>query len=181
MSDLLDLPELAAAAVPQSPLERFQRRAAELREGELLDLDLPGYNGETVIRMQTITDPEEARAVARGLVRAAQESAAEENREAAVIISRYAVDFCGVNSAGRYVSIDGEPEPLTFSQTRRFARILDRDPEEFESAKDLLFAAVGADRRLTITGLAQRYLTWVTGMDEGARKTLKGESRATLP
>jgi hypothetical protein len=171
--------QMTATAKPQSVLDTIRRRHEELADGVLLDIPVPGYQGQLIAQFARLTP--------RDLTTAASEAALSQSKSAdaqvdvaATLICRHVVNICGVTPDGRHVELDeDDPSPLRFDH--RLVRVFGKDPADFETGQQILYAIITPGNESAIIGMARALLEWSSGMSEGVRETLRGESQATLP
>jgi hypothetical protein len=162
-----------------SALDRIRQRRAELEAGVLLDIPIPGYNGELVARFAKLT-PEELQETAQEAFRARSKSADAQLTVAANIVTKHVREVCGVHANGRHAALDpDDPMPIRFDD--RLAALMRLDLPPDWNPRLVLFAVLTRGQEAGVQGMASQLLAWSAGLSEEARETLEGESEATLP
>lgn len=180
MTDLVDtLTDAADRIVAGSPLDRIRQRRADLEHGILLDVPIPGYEGELVARFARLS-PEELKEASEEVVRTRSKPADAQLTAAAAIVTRHVKDITFVNASGQHLPLDpDDPEPLRFDE--RLARLMRLTLPPDWNPRLVLLAVLTRGNEAGVQGMAVQLLSWSSGISEEAKETLMGESSATLP
>lgn len=170
-------PQGAALAAPGSLLADLRKRAAELREDDHIDLDLPGWNGRLVARYRALD-----RAVLDPLLERAVSRKGEGTNAMADALCLAHVELFGRDADGSLVDLfNDQPARLDLD----LAEALQLTPTE-RSARGVLLALFGApnDRAAGLLNTQFRqYAEWLNGEVDGTPPTQEviddavGESR----
>lgn len=163
---------------PASLLAAVRERAAELEEGVLCDIPIPGYSGQLVARFERVSGNEVAR-----LQRAAQQAKRRQDDNAlfglmADLLIRSVYEVCLKGEQDYYPVDPDDPYPMKLDV--RLAAALGRTVPDGMKARDALRAVIGKNADAPIIGMADRLLDWSTGASDETRETLAGESQTTL-
>jgi hypothetical protein len=175
-----DLADMVTDAVKSgSPVDRLRKRRAELEAGVLLDIEIPGYEGVLVARYKRLT-PEQLNAALADGAATAGKSADAQLVAAADIVTRHVLEVTFREPDGTYIPLDpDDAEPMRFDD--RLARIMNFPIPDDWNPRVVLMGLVVRGNESGIAGMARSLIEWSSGLTQGARETLQGESRATLP
>lgn len=165
-------PQGVALAASGSLLAQLRKRAAELREDDHIDLELPGWHGRLKARYKALD-----RAVLDPILERAISGKANATFAMADGLCLALVEFFGVEADGHLVPLfNDEPARLDME----LAEVLGLDPQE-RSARGVLLALFGAPNERA-AGLLnkqfQLYAEWLNGDVDGTPPSQEVAERA---
>jgi hypothetical protein len=167
----------AAIAAPGSLLSDLRKRAAELRDDDHVDLELPGWNGRLVARYRALE-----RAQLDPLLERAMGKHGDATAAMADALCLAHVELFGVDVDGSYVELFAD-QPARFDLD--LAEALQLTPQE-RTARGVLLAVFGAPNERAaglVNAQFREYAEWLNGEVDGTPPTQEvintavGESR----